>query len=167
MNLLDFSNSFSISSNPTGLDNSGYDRTDLTWTNDWEGTFKWELKADFDWNISDVIDPLTNETTHLRVNPFLDTYGYLVGYFSWAFNEFWEIEISGIVQPFWGHLFELDFWKGVNYPEWWKKAETGPASNCFGVKALTLPGLVEVDFDFAWPVCSWSLERFLTWVDPV
>jgi hypothetical protein len=99
LNLLDFNNSFTISNNPNGIDNHGYDRTDLSWTNYWSASFKWEAKADFDWNISDVIDPLTNETTHLRVNPFLDTYFYLVGYFSWVFNEFWGVEVSAYVQP--------------------------------------------------------------------
>lgn len=82
------------------MENSGYDITHLEWANNWDGYLKWELLSQFEWNVSDVVDPLTKETTHLRINPYIDAYGYLYGTFKWSFNDDWFIMISGYVQPF-------------------------------------------------------------------
>ena len=103
----------------------------------------------------------------MRVNPFVDVYGYLFGNFVWSFNEFWSISVSGYVQPFETHLIDFDFWKSVNYPEWWTAQPKNTLGDCLGLKTQTFPVLVDLSFDFGWPTCSWSLERFLTWVDPV
>ena len=139
----------------------------MSWYNYWYAYFEWELVANFAWALSDIVDPLTKFTTHMRVNPHIEGYGYLAGSFSWYFNDFWGIEISGYVEPFHAHLIDVDFWKSVNYPEWWTEQPRNALGDCFGVKSLSLPLLLDVSFDFTWPTCEWSLERFLTWVDPI
>lgn len=129
------SNSVNFSNNPNNLDNYGYDRTDLSWYNYWYAGFNWELVANSAWGVEDIVDPLTNLTTHLRVNPHLEAYAYLFGYFSWYFNDFWGFEISGYVEPLHSHLIDVDFWKSVNYPEFWVSEPRNALGDCFGVKA--------------------------------
>jgi hypothetical protein len=91
----------------------------LEWYNSWTAAFKWEIFSYFSWNVSDIFDPITKETTHLRLNPFVGAYGYLDGAFTWAFSDNWWVSVSAYIQPFTAHVIDFDFWRVVNYPEWW------------------------------------------------
>ena len=46
--------------------------------------FYWDTKTTAEWNVSDLIDPISKETTHLRINPSLFTYLFFDAGFTWG-----------------------------------------------------------------------------------
>ena len=60
-NLFSLSNSVVMNSwnNPNNIVNHQSDYGTHTWTNTWEATLDWDLFADFDWNLGEIVDPVT------------------------------------------------------------------------------------------------------------
>jgi len=101
-----------------GPENGTYGKGYLEWSQDWSAFFYWDFKGTAEWNVSDIVDPLTKETTHLRVNPDPYTYLFFDAGFTWG-TENIGFKFDAYFQPIAVHLLEVDLWKSVNYPEWW------------------------------------------------
>ena len=170
MSLWSLANSvqFSSTSGINGLDNVQNDEGEFAWQWYWQLISIWEAKATAQWNVSDVVDPLTNETTHLRFNPVLDGYAYFDINFVWSPTTNTGIAIQAYVQPLQAYFLDLDVWKSVNYPKFWTSENNeNQVGNCVGLKSVIKPPRVQVDIALAYPTCQWSLEKFFTWEDPL
>ncbi len=168
INLFAMSNSISFAGANTNanIENSGTSTATVNWTNNWYAGFSWDLKFDFDWNLEENLTPLTYETIKIELNPTIDTYAYLTGYFQWFFTDMWFVEISAYVQPVHAHLLQAKFWQPVTMPDWWNTPFT-QSGRCRGLNFATFPLEAQINLTFGWPTCDWSTYDFLTWVDPL
>ena len=143
VSLWSLSNSIDFSSagyGINGVENQTDDNGEFSWTWDWEASLWWEVKSTASWNISDVVNPLTDETTHMRLNPILDSYAFVEGFFKWMPTTDLAIKIDAYVQPITTELLNLELWKSVNYPDFWtsfnNEEEVG---DCIGLMSTTKP----------------------------
>lgn len=73
--------------------------------------------GDFNWDVSDILDPVTGDTRYLEINPNLEVYGYLWGAFTFYFRDDLWVSFTGYVQPLYAHPLDVKFWQPV---EWGK-----------------------------------------------
>ncbi len=115
-NLFSLNNSiamYSSNTNPNNIDNNPTSNGEFNWTNTWSAELKWDLIGDFSWNISDIIDPLTGNTTFLSNNPVVEAYGTVEGAFTWYFNEDFWVKFSAYVDPARANILEANYWMRV------------------------------------------------------
>ena len=122
MNLFSLSNQV-MYSNLDKISNSGNDSGSVYFSNYWIATSHWDFIVDFEWNFSDVIDPLTGNTRYIAVNPIFEGYGSVEGAFEFHFNENWWIKLSGYINPARAEVLNTSFWYPINnYPTWWARS---------------------------------------------
>jgi len=160
---------YAIYTNAPDLD--GEESGTVYFYNYWIATSSWDIIVNFDWNVSDVLDPLTGATRYLALNPVFEGYGTVEGSFAFHFNEDWWVKITGYVDPGRADFLNSKFWYPVkNWPNWWEsqeeeESETKSSGVCMGASIHNFPVKGQVWLDFGYPTCAWSIFDFLAWVD--
>jgi hypothetical protein len=128
--------------NKPNIENQQSESGSFTFNNWWIAEGNWDLIFNFDWNISDIIDPLTDLTRFLAVNPVFEAYGTIDGSFTFHFDENWWVKVSGYVDPARSEVLSASLWYPVaNYPTWWAPRDPKPRRKgvCFGAKSHNFP----------------------------
>jgi hypothetical protein len=147
-------------------DNEQTDSGSVTFNNWWIAEGNWDFIFNFDWNFSDIIDPLNDLTRFLAVNPVFEAYGTVDGSFSFHFDDNWWFKISAYVDPVSADVLSASLWYPVaNYPTWWEPRDPKPRRKgiCFGAKSSNFPVHSQIWLDFGYPTCAWSIGDFLSW----